>query len=84
MPEIPPGWLEVIEEYRSLLEPTASGDSTEELLMDETPYQTNAVRALVASGKKHEVCLLMNLKAKGLLRPLTPSPPHPVTPSSPT
>ena len=66
--KIPKDMQDAIEEYRRFLEPTASGDCAEDLLLDETPWQTNAIRAIIAAGKKHEVLLLMNLKEAGLLR----------------
>jgi hypothetical protein len=66
--KIPDEMQIVIDEYRNFLEPTASGDSTEDLLLDETPWQTNAIRAIVAAGKRHEVFLLLKLKEAGLLR----------------
>ncbi len=58
---------DIVDEYRGFLEPTGSGDSTEDLLVDETPWQTNAIRAIIAASKKGEVLLLLKLQRAGLL-----------------
>jgi hypothetical protein len=59
----------IIDRYREFLEPTMSNDTTEALLLDETPHQTNAIRAMIAFSKKSEVMLLYRLQEAGILCP---------------
>ena len=59
-----PQWMEP---YRALI--ATNGDSVEELMQDGTPWQTNAIRAIVAAGVKYQVGLLTRLHKAGSLIP---------------
>ena len=69
MGPIPQEIQTLVNEYRQYLEPTITGESVEVWLRDETPWNVNVVRAVVAAGMKYQLTLLLKLQHAGLLRP---------------
>lgn len=53
-----PEWME---RYRELI--MTNGESVENLVNDESPWQVNAMRAIIAAGVKCQVGLLYRLHA---------------------
>lgn len=57
-----PKWME---KYRACI--VGNGESVEDMMNDNTAYQINGPRAIIAAGVKTQVALLFTMRENGLL-----------------